>query len=120
LSCQVAEEHNWYQELTGGSEILDPTTLITKFSSREDLFRLWKRNCFLLRQHAACLTDDDFYARIPGRQEAVREVYLHLMDFGAEQGAEIRCRLQDFGVSVEEQTVINFFYDEIKHHYSNP
>lgn len=114
LARQVAEEYNCYQSLTGGAKLLDPSTLFTKFPSCKHLFLRWKETCFLLRQHAARLTDEDYYASIPGRQEAVREVYLHLLDFGAQQGGEIRRRLQAFGIYIEEQTVMSFFYDEIK------
>ena len=37
---------------------------------------------------------------------------------GAQPGAEI-CRLQDFGLWIEQQTVMSFFHDEIKYHHPN-
>lgn len=119
LLCQVAEVHNGYQRLTGGSEFLDPITLSIKCPARNDLKQFWKETCFFLRRHAAYLADDDFYACIPGRLEAVREVYIHLMDFSARQSGEIHRRLQDFGICIQEQTVMSFFYDEIKYHHPN-
>lgn len=82
--------------------------------------QFWKESCFFLRRHAALLTDDDFYARIPGSLEAVREVYIHLLDFGAQQSGEIRRRLQDFGIYIGEENVMSFFYDETKYHHPNP
>jgi hypothetical protein len=118
LLYQATETHNRYQWLTGGNEILDPLALSIKYPTREALHRFWKETCFFLRWHAARLEDNDFYARVPGRQEAVREVYLHLMDAGARHSGEIRRRLQDFSISLEEQSVMSFFYDEDKHHYS--
>ena len=119
LLRQVAEVHNCYQWLTGGSEFLDPISLSMKCPTRDDLMQFSKETCFFLRRHAAHMEDDDFYARVPNRGEAVRDVYLHLLELGAQQGSEIRRRLQHFGISIEEQTVMSFFYDEIKHRHSN-
>ena len=119
LLSQVAEEHNMYQLLSEGSAFLDPATMVTEFSAREDLLKLWRETCFFLRQHVASQLDTDFFARLPDRQEAVREVYLHLMDFGTRQSAELRRRLRDFGFYIEEPTVMDFFYDEIKYHHPN-
>lgn len=117
---QIAETHNAYQWLTGEYEFLDPGGLSIKCPTRDDLKQFWKETCFFIRWHTALLEDDAFYARVPGRPESVREVYLHLMDLGAQQGGEIRRRLQDSGICVEQETVLSFFYDEIKYHHPNP
>jgi hypothetical protein len=117
--CQVAEMHNWYQRLTGGNESMDSIILSKKYLRRAELKQFWQETGFLLRRHAAHLADDDFYARVPARQEAIREVYLHLMDRGAQRSDEIRRRLGAFGICIEEQTVMSFFYNEIKCHHPN-
>lgn len=120
LLCEVAEVHNVYQWLTGGSDFLDPINLSAKYPTRKELMQCWKEISFFLRRHTSLLEDDDFYARVPGRPESVREAYLHLMDLGAQQSSEIRRRLEDSGICIEEQTVMSFFYDETKYHHPNP
>lgn len=120
LLGQVAEVHNVYQRLTGGYEFLDPITLSLRYPTRDGLIQFWKEISFLLRRHTALLEDADFYARVPSRPESVREVYLHLMDFGARQSGEVRRRLQDSGICIEEETVLSFFYDETKYYHPNP
>ncbi len=62
---QAYEEYVWYQLLTGESELPNFSTFSENYRYRNDLFRFWKQICFLLRRHAANLTDRDCNAKIP-------------------------------------------------------
>jgi hypothetical protein len=109
LMAQIFEERTWLNRLNGKADGLEQPMLPPDLQTKEAVYRLWEANRLAYREYGANLTDEISGSRLPGRNEYVWEVFVHLMNQGNDQRAQIRRILLDFAVPVKEKTFIEFF-----------
>lgn len=110
LMAQISEERTWFERLNSGTEGAKQPVLPPDLQTKEAVYKLWDSNRLLYRELGANLTDESCDSKLPGGNEYVWEVFVHLMNLGSEKRAQIRRILQEFGVTVEEKTFIEFFH----------
>lgn len=109
LVCQISEEQVWFKRLKGETGSEEHSLRPADYQDKETVFQLWKNNQLLLRRYVSNLTDESCNSRVPGSNEYVWEVLVHLMNFGTEERCLIRQILGQLGLPAEEPTFVGFF-----------
>jgi uncharacterized damage-inducible protein DinB len=107
---QISEELAWLKRLKGERGAEEHPLGPADYQSKGAVHERWKNNQLGLREFVSDLTDEGCNSRVPGGNEYVWEVFVHLMNFGTQERCLIQQILeQQLGRLVEEPTFMNFF-----------
>jgi uncharacterized damage-inducible protein DinB len=110
LLRQISEELLWLKRLKGERVAEEHPLKPADYQSKQAVHKRWKNNQLWLREYVSNLTDEGCNSRVPGSNEYVWEVFVHLMNFGTQERCLIQQILgQQLGRPVEEPTFMKFF-----------
>ncbi len=107
LMTQLLEEKQWLHRLSGQNH--DKLVLSSNECTKETLYKIWKENQLYMREYVSNLTDATCEDKIPNGNAYVWEVFVHLMNQGTKQRAQLTQQLKSSGVPIQDDDFLGFF-----------